>query len=77
MTIFTQKHEEILRSVNWITLTAASSKKDTPDTYLVKFVFEKDRYIVLVTNLRYIWFEALVGNEVENRFGESKCTKSS
>ncbi|CAG8522585.1 2013_t:CDS:2 [Ambispora leptoticha] len=41
-------------------------------TFLVKSYFSTDRYLVLITNLKYVWLEELIGDDIKKRCKDTK-----
>ena len=72
---FTRVQSETLRLSTWVPLVAqVDDNSSTEETFLVKSIFTEDSYLVLFTNLRYVWFEELFAGEITNRFQESNQT---
>ncbi|CAG8582771.1 46200_t:CDS:2, partial [Gigaspora margarita] len=70
---FSTSQNETLRSALWIPLQVNSvPNNERAETYLAKAVFTDQSYLVLVTNLRYVWFEELLADEITKRFQESQ-----
>ncbi|RIB04549.1 hypothetical protein C2G38_672517 [Gigaspora rosea] len=70
---FSTSQNETLRSALWIPLQVNSvPSNERAETYLAKAVFTDQSYLVLVTNLRYVWFEELLADEITKRFQESQ-----
>ncbi|KAG9302166.1 hypothetical protein G9A89_020600 [Geosiphon pyriformis] len=76
-------HQKAFSSVNWIILNTVNEKSSnltnsgserTPAyiQYFVKAIFAQDRYFCLITDLRYVWFEELVGDEIIQRCQETE-----
>ncbi|CAG8515016.1 12053_t:CDS:10 [Dentiscutata erythropus] len=70
---FSEIHNETLRSALWIPIQVNSvPNNDRTETYLAKAIFTDQSYLVLVTNLRYVWFEELFADEITKKFQESQ-----
>ena len=67
---YTKSQNEALRSSTWIPLV--TQVDSTEETFLVKSIFTENSYLVLFTDLRYVWFEELFDDEIKKRFQESK-----
>ncbi|RGB41094.1 hypothetical protein C1646_339076 [Rhizophagus diaphanus] len=67
---FTKLHNETLRSSTWVPLIACIN--DSTETFLVKSIFTEKSYLVMFTDLRYVWFEELFDDEIKKRFQELK-----
>ncbi|CAG8569260.1 23162_t:CDS:2 [Cetraspora pellucida] len=69
---FSTTHNETLRSSLWVPIHVNSvASNEHAETYLAKSIFTDHSYLVLVTNLRYVWFEELFADEITKRFQES------
>lgn len=64
--IFTKLQNETLRSSTWVPLIAYVN--DSTETFLVKSIFTEKSYLVMFTDLRYVWFEELFDDEIKKRF---------
>ncbi|RIA93189.1 hypothetical protein C1645_763048 [Glomus cerebriforme] len=69
---FTRIQNESLRSSTWVPLKAGVN--DSTETFLVKSIFTENSYLVLFTDLRYVWFEELFGEVIKKRFQELKVS---
>ncbi|CAG8551584.1 13825_t:CDS:2 [Funneliformis mosseae] len=56
---FTNTHSETLRSSTWVPLVARVDDPSREEPFLVKSIFTENSYLVLFTDLRYVWFEEL------------------
>ncbi|CAB4439031.1 unnamed protein product [Rhizophagus irregularis] len=69
---FTKLQNETLRSSTWVPLIAYVN--DSTETFLVKSIFTEKSYLVMFTDLRYVWFEELFDDEIKKRFQELKVS---
>lgn len=66
---FTKLQNETLRLSTWVPLIAYVN--DSTETFLVKSIFTEKSYLVMFTDLRYVWFEELFDDEIKKRFQAS------
>ncbi|CAI2163531.1 5328_t:CDS:2 [Funneliformis geosporum] len=62
---FTNIQSETLRSSTWVPLVARVDDSSI-DPFLVKSIFTEKSYLVLFTDLRYVWFEELFDVSLEH-----------
>ncbi|CAG8504480.1 4208_t:CDS:2 [Scutellospora calospora] len=68
---FTHNHSFELSSVNWVVFKINDNIEPKGEkTYLIKSIFKNDFYLILVTDLRHVWFEELRGIEIMMRAKE-------
>ncbi|CAG8618612.1 45435_t:CDS:2 [Gigaspora margarita] len=70
--LFTYNHSVELSSADWgiFKINDNVESKSGEKTYLIKSIFKNDFYLVLVTDLRRVWFEELRGIAIITRAKE-------
>ncbi|RIB19646.1 hypothetical protein C2G38_2181310 [Gigaspora rosea] len=70
--LFTYNHSVELSSADWgvFKINDNIESKSGEKTYLIKSIFKNDFYLVLVTDLRRVWFEELRGIAIITRAKE-------
>lgn len=67
--IFTNKHNAKLRSADCLILNVKSNFGNSGEakTYIAKAVFEDSQYLLLITDLKHVWFEELNSKGLNSR----------
>ncbi|CAG8452922.1 8867_t:CDS:2 [Ambispora gerdemannii] len=74
-TVTTSSGDLIPSTATTVTSSKTTNGEDTAaanTTFLVKSYFSTDRYLVLITNLRYVWLEELIGDDIKKRCKDTK-----